>query len=130
VSVFARPVLAVVFGAFIICAETCLHFESLAGAVWLDMPWHDWFAGGWLVVAGWRSQTPSPSLTAAWAFMLSLLVAAFFGQMAEWWMPSSGPSNGWLSEGTLLAALSGLTATAACAVIVTLRHGDPSRDSK
>ena len=25
-------------------------FDSLERATWLDMPWHDWFAGGWLVV--------------------------------------------------------------------------------
>jgi hypothetical protein len=125
--VFARPILAVMFGAFIICAETCLHFDSVAEVVWLDMPWHDWLAGGWLVVAGWRSRTPSLSLPAAWAFMLSLLVAAFFGHLAEWWMAWSDASESWLSEGTLLVALSGLTAIAACAVIVTLWQKDHPR---
>ena len=30
VNLFARPILGVIFGAFIICAETCLHFERAA----------------------------------------------------------------------------------------------------
>jgi hypothetical protein len=94
-NAFARPALAVAFGAFILCAETCLHVEDLAAAAWLDMPWHDWIAGGWLVVAGLRRQTSGPalSLTAAWTFMLSLLIGAFFGHLAEWWKPSSPSSN-------------------------------------
>jgi hypothetical protein len=35
--VFALPMLAIVFGAFILCAETCLHFESILDpAQWSD----------------------------------------------------------------------------------------------
>ena len=117
-NAFTRPALAVAFGAFILCAETCLHFDSLATAAWLDMPWHDWLAGLWLVVAGLRGRTSGLplSLTAAWAFMLSLLVSAFFGHIAEWWKPSSSAPNDWLSEGALLAWLTALTVTAGCAL--------------
>ena len=122
-NAFARPALAVAFGAFILCAETCLHFESVAGAAWLDMPWHDWVAGAWLVVAGLRAQPSATamSLTGAWAFMLSLLIGAFFGHLAEWWKPSSPAPDDWLSQGALLVCLTALTVTATCALTGLLR---------
>jgi hypothetical protein len=62
-NTFTRPALAIAFGAFILCAETCLHFESLAAAVWLDMPWHHRIAGGWLVVTGLRAQASGSTLS-------------------------------------------------------------------
>jgi hypothetical protein len=122
-NVFAQPALAVVFGAFILCAETCLHFESLAAAAWLEMPWHDWLAGLWLVIAGLRARTSglALSLTSAWAFMLSLLVSVFFWHLAEWWKPASSAPNHWLSEGALLGWLTALTVTAGCAWTGLLR---------
>lgn len=121
----SRPILAIVFGAFILCAETCLHFESIAGAVWLDVPWHDWIAGGWLIAAGLLAQKRGSAgqfLAAPWAFMLSLLVGAFFGHLAEWWTGTADAPADWLSETALLSILTGLMVVAACAVIGTLRN--------
>jgi len=75
----AKPSVAVGFGAFIVCAETCDHWHAIAGLSWLNMPLHDWTAGLLLmavpVVRGRAYQA------AAWAFMLSLLVGAFFGHL-------------------------------------------------
>jgi hypothetical protein len=126
-NVFVRPVFAVAFGGLILCAETCLHFESISTAAWLDMPWHDWIAAGWLLAAGLRGQSSRPALalTGAWAFMLSLLVAAFFGHLAEWWRPSPTAHSEWLSEGTVLVWLIALTVTAACAVTGLLQARQP-----
>ena len=64
-----------------------------------------------------------PTLAVAFgAFMLSLLIAAFFGHLAEWWKPSSPAANDWVSEGALLRWLTALTVTAACAVTGLLRR--------
>jgi hypothetical protein len=53
--------------------------------------------------------------------MLSLLVSAFFGNLAEWWRPSTPAPNDWLSERALLVWLTALTVTAACAVTGLLK---------
>jgi len=57
-TLFASPMLAIAFGAFLLCAETCLHFESLLAlpGSWLSLPIHDWIAGGFLVYGGVRSR--------------------------------------------------------------------------
>jgi hypothetical protein len=57
-TLLARPVVAIGFGAFLLCAETCLHFESLLSLPqsWLSLPIHDWVAGSFLIYAGARSE--------------------------------------------------------------------------
>ncbi len=121
-ELFARPVVAVAFGVFIVCAETCLHFESLVAADWLDMPWHNWIAGGWLIVAGTSVGTHSSRvrLAAPWPFMLSLLVGALFGLWGEW-RAGTDASDDWLSVGTLLSVVIGLMGIAIFALVGILR---------
>jgi hypothetical protein len=55
---FANPSLAIAFGAFLLCAETCLHFESLLALPesWLSLPIHDWVAGCFLLYDGVRTE--------------------------------------------------------------------------
>ena len=120
-ELFARPIVAIVFGAFIVCAETCLHFDSLAAGNWLDMPWHDWIAGVWLTIAGMRNHHPSQvRLAAPWAFMLSLLVGALFGLWGQW--PTAvQPSEEWLSAATLLWIVTALSTIALVALLETLK---------
>ena len=39
--------LAIVFGAFILCAETCQHYEGIVHpSSWLDLPLHELLFGG------------------------------------------------------------------------------------
>jgi hypothetical protein len=54
----ARPGTAIAFGAFFICAETCLHADSVLSVASrpLELPVYDWTAGGFLLVAGVLSQ--------------------------------------------------------------------------
>jgi hypothetical protein len=87
--VLALPMVAIAFGAFFLCAEACLHFGSIVSlASWVDWPVHDWVAGGGLVasVAASRKDWDSgrPYQAAAWAFMTSLLMAAFVNTWVEW----------------------------------------------
>jgi len=119
---FARPSLAIVFGAFIVCTETCFHFDSVVGGVWLDMPWHDWIAGAALAAAGLSERRGATDLLlpAAWAFMLSLLVGAFFNHLADWLTVPQQASDTWLSEGALLGILSALIGIAASGLFATL----------
>src|SRR5262245_8976758 len=119
-DLFARPIVAIVFGAFIVCAETCLHFGSLAKGNWLDMLWHDWMAGVWLSTAGLGSHRSRVRLAAPWAFMLSLIVGALFGLWGEWWGGTEA-SDGWLSIGMLLSIVIGLVGIAVLALVGTLR---------
>ncbi len=121
---FAHPWLAIVFGAFIVAAETCNHFDSLVHREWLSMPWHDWLAGGWLAGAGLsaRGRGRPLGLAVAWAFMSSLLVSAFFDHLSDLWMPVSEASSAEVPAGVLLAALAGLTVVAGLALRATFRR--------
>jgi heme/copper-type cytochrome/quinol oxidase subunit 1 len=49
---FAKPGVAIGFGAFMLCAETCLHAESFlaADATAFELPIHDWAVGIVLVL--------------------------------------------------------------------------------
>ena len=52
-GIFAKPVVAIAFGAFMFCAETCLHADTLfnAAAAPLDLPYYDWTAAGFLLLS-------------------------------------------------------------------------------
>ena len=121
--VLALPIFAIVFGAFILCAETCLHVESiLSPSNWSDLPIHDWIAGGLLVYSGvvsrrdWRRGQPYQAV--AWGFMSSLLVGAFVAHWEEW---SSQPqSDGWISQPAFIVILAGLLALSVGALMGTL----------
>lgn len=127
---FAQPLVAIVFGAFILCAETCQHFDSLTRlpASWPDLPLHDWIAGVFLVAAGAMSRRDWARrrqwLAVAWDFMLSLLVGAFFGHVADWVTPPPDVGEAWVSRGVFTSILLALTGVAFCALIATLTVRD------
>ena len=124
-SFFARPGLAVGFGAFLIAAEACRHYESLLSLPqsWLGLPIPDWIAGALLIYAGSR-RSGDPErvqrlLTAAWAFNLSLLVTAFFSHLEAW--SNAGAEETWMSEHTLTGIIGGLAVIALCGFIATYK---------
>lgn len=119
---FGKPRLAIVFGAFILCAETCQHVESIIHpSSWLDLPLHDWVAGAFLIVAGsisgrdWTKGRPYQA--AAWGFVSSLLVAAFVAHAEDWSQPQTDES---IPPRVFLGILGGLLALAICGLAGTL----------
>lgn len=122
-KVFARPLLAIVFGAFILCTETCLHFDSILNpSSWIDLPIHDWLAGVFLIWSGVISRRDwthgRPYQAAAWAFILSLLVGAFVAHWEEWSLGE--PGGEWISAGAFVGILAGLVVVAAGGLVSTL----------
>ena len=120
----AAPLLAIVFGAFILCAETCLHFEGiLHPSAWTDFPIHDWFAGGMLVYGGRLSHRDwvhgRPYQAAGWGFMSSLLVAAFTAHWEDWSLSPSSADE-WFSPRAFVIVLAALAALALGALASTL----------
>jgi hypothetical protein len=130
VTYFARPGVAIAFGAFMLCAETCLHAESFlaAGATPLELPVYDWTAGAFLLTTGVLSQR-SWSLSrrqyqaVAWGFMLSLLFGALLSQLQEWLTPPHDVAWG-ISEGAFLAIILTLVVIALCGLVSTVRAGN------
>ena len=132
---FTRPSLALTFGAFMLCAETCNHFDDLLGARsnLLAVPWYDWSSGVFLVYAGMRSRrdwvTGRPLQIAAWAFVLSLLSGAFVRELESWMAPAGDVAgNGGLvplEQGPYVLIIAILGALALAALIATTRisHG-------
>jgi hypothetical protein len=125
-SAFARPSVALGFGFFLLCAETCRHLDSLLALPqsWLTLPIPDWGAGLFLVWAGVRSRrdwaTGQPLQAAAWAFNLSLLSTAFFAHLESW--PSEVPAEReWVSEPVLISIIGALLIVAGCSLVSTLR---------
>jgi hypothetical protein len=122
---FASPILAIGFGAFLLCAETCLHFESLVSlpGSWLSLPIHDWVAASFLIYGGVKSRrdwgTGRPYQIAAWAFSASLLCGAFFGHLEEW--PASSAAEGWISERAFVIIIGFLFAISLCGLLSTIR---------
>ena len=129
VTLFAKPAIAIVFGVFFLCAETCLHADSVLQFANrpLELPMYDWAAGGLLLSAGILSQRDRTTvrrqyLAVAWAFMLSLLVGASFELFGEWLTPPD--EHDWLSEGAFLAIVATMAVIAACGVVSTLSAPD------
>src|SRR5262245_60237942 len=112
---FAKPAVAVVFGAFMLCAETCDHFGEIVRLDWLNMPFHDWTAAGLLIAVGAVHRRDFQAI--AWAFMLSLLFGAFFGHFAEWLAPS-GP-DAWIPERIVFPILIALIVIAVIGLVST-----------
>ena len=132
---FAKPGVAIAFGAFMLCAETCLHAESFlaAGASAFELPFYDWTAGVFLLTAGVLSQrswtlTRRQYQAVAWGFMLSLLVGALISQLQEWLMPPNAVEWG-MSEGAFLVIILTLVMIALFGLVSTLRAGDSSGSS-
>ena len=121
---FARPIVALGFGAFLLCGETCLHFDSLLSlpANVFSLPIHDWVAGVFLLYGAARSRrdwvSGRPYLVAAWAFNLSLLGGAFWGHLEGW--SSQLPEEHWISEPVLLTIIGVLSLLALCSLVSTL----------
>ena len=129
---FARPGVAIGFGAFMLCAETCLHAESFlaADATAFELPLYDWMAGAFLLTAGVLSQrswtlTRRQYQAAAWAFMLSLLCGALISFVQEWLTPPNVTEWG-ISEGSFVAIIFALGMIALCGLVSTLRAGESS----
>ena len=128
-TLFAKPAIAIAFGAFFLCAETCLHADSVLefASRPLELPMYDWAAGGLLLSAGILSQRDRTTvrrqyLAVAWAFMFSLLVGASIEMFGEWLTPPD--EHHWLSEGAFLAIVSIMAVIAACGVVSTLKMSD------
>ena len=122
--IFARSIVAVVFGAFILCAESCLHFGDIIGpSAWTDLPLHDWFAGAFLIYGGVafrRDPLRGRAVqAAAWGFMCSLLAAAFLAHWEEW-RAQIGPSDEWISAGAFVAILTALLIVSVLGLFSTL----------
>lgn len=115
------------------CAETCLHFESLLSLPqsWLSLPIHDWVAGSFLIYAGVRSErdwrTGRLYLVAAWAFNASLMCGAFFAHLEEW--SSHVPAEGWISERAFLIIIGVLFAISLGGLVSTIRQYVPESPS-
>jgi hypothetical protein len=132
VKYFAKPGVAIAFGAFMLCAETCLHAESFLArdASSFELPIYDWTAGVFLLTAGVLSQR-SRTLTrrqyqaVAWAFMLSLLFSALISFVQEWLTPPNVVEWG-LSEGAFVGIILALTVIALLGLITTVRTVDSS----
>ena len=126
-SVFAKPGVAIGFGAFMFCAETCLHADTLVNAASapLELPYYDWMAAGFLACAGVMSlrrwtDARRQYQAVAWGFMLSLLTGAFISTLGEWAVPPSDVE--WGISGTGFAVIiAALIVVAVCGLIATVR---------
>ena len=128
-NVFAKPSLAIGFGAFLFAVETCRHFDSLAQLppIWPDLPFHDWAAGLFLLVAGYRARREPQQNRAlqatAWAFSLSLLIAAFFAHVQE--LSSGTPTDELIPESALVGIIALLSVIALMGLVATLHSERP-----
>jgi hypothetical protein len=127
VNYFAKPGVAIAFGAFMLCAETCLHADSFltAGATTFELPIYDWTAGAFLLTAGVLSRrswtlTRRQYQAVAWAFMLSLLFGALVSYVQEWLTPPNVIEWG-ISEGGFVGIILALAAIALCGLVGTLK---------
>jgi hypothetical protein len=126
VNFFAKPAVAIGFGAFFLCAETCLHAEEVLqfASRPLELPVYDWAAGGFLLVAGVLSHRDWSTVrrqyqAVAWGFMLSLLTGAALSLLGEWLTPPD--ESEWLSEGAFLTIVVMMAFIALCGLVSTLR---------
>jgi hypothetical protein len=122
----SKPVVALAFGLFFLCAVTCAHFDQLATYPLGVVP--DWAAGVFLVggaVASRRDWTDGRVYQiAAWAFIASLLFGSMIGNFEEWQAaPAEGGTSGLvsMSQGTYLAIVTALFLVALFGLIASLR---------
>jgi len=124
IDVFAKPSLAIGFGAFLFAVETCRHFDSLAQLprTWAELPFHDWAAALFLLVAGYRARRDPERnralQAAAWAFSLSLLIAAFLAHVES--LSSGAPGDELIPEGALVTIIGLLSVIAVLGLAATL----------
>jgi hypothetical protein len=130
---FAHPTAAIIFGVFIVCAETCLHIGDIVRpSTWTDLPLNDWFAGAFLVYGGVAlRRNPVRGRTvqaAAWGFMCSLLATAF---VAHWdaWRTQITPSDESIPEGAFMAILTTLFVVSVLGLFSTLAAAPSAHES-
>lgn len=124
---FAKPVVAISFGAFFLCAETCLHGEEIlqfAGEPFA-LPIYDWSAGAFLLAAGVLTQrawtvTRRQYQAVAWGFMLSLLLGALIPTVQEWRTPPDTVEWG-ISEAGFVIIIAAMVVIAIAGVVGTIR---------
>lgn len=132
---FAKPGVAMAFGAFMLCAETCLHADTLLqlSTQPLELPLYDWTAGGFLLGAGvmarrgWTN-TRRGYQAAAWAFMLSLLTGALLSHINGWLTPPVEPPSWGISETGFLVIITALAGMALCGLVSTVKANDGGVD--
>jgi hypothetical protein len=122
--IFARPTVAIFFGGFIGCAETCLHIGDIVGlSAWTDLPVHDWLASGFLVLGGValrRNPVRGRAVqAAAWGFMCSLLAGAFAAHWEEW-RAQTTTGDEWIPAGAFIAVLAALLIVSILGLFSTL----------
>jgi hypothetical protein len=117
----SSPMLALGFGIFLACAETCRRWGN-----WPFLPFllDDWIAGLLLVYGAVRARrdwtTGRPYQVAGWAFTSGMLYMSFFGHLEEEW--SRAPQEaGWVPHGALVGIIGVLLALAVGGLISTLR---------
>jgi hypothetical protein len=113
----AKPSVAVGFGAFMLCAETCDHWNEIASLNWVNMPLHDWTAAFLLIAVGVVHRQDFQAM--AWAFMLSLLFGAFFGHLERWLGPPE--PDAWIPERIVFPTLVALNVIALLGLVGTLK---------
>jgi hypothetical protein len=124
---FAKPAIAIAFGAFFLCAETCLHAEEILRFSHnpLGLPLYDWSAGMFLLAAGILTQrawmlTRRQYQAVAWGFMLSLLLGALISSLEEWLTPP--PTVEWgISEGGFVVIITAMVVIAIAGIVGTVR---------
>ena len=122
-SFLAKPLVALGFGAFFLCAATCTHFNELGSPSLAP----DWAAGLFMVggaVVSRRNWSDGRTYqVAAWAFMVSLLSASFLGNLEEWFASESPGLTGLvsMSQGFYLVSVGLLLAFAIGGLVSSLR---------
>jgi len=128
----AKPSVALGFGLFFLCAVACTHSNEMFSSPLSLMP--DWVAGlaviGGAVVSGRNWNVGQPYQVAGWAFMASLLLESFVGNLEEW-MDSNRADVGTeivsLPHDVYLASIGVLGLVALGALIATLRARTDAR---
>ena len=113
----AKPAVAVGFGAFMLCVETCDHWSEIASLNWGTIPWHDWTAAILLMTVGVVHRQDFQAM--AWAFMLSLLFGALFGHLELWLGPPE--PDVWIPERIVFPILVALNVIALLGLVSTLK---------
>jgi hypothetical protein len=125
---FAKPAVAIGFGAFFLCAETCLHGEQVVkfASEPLALPLYDWSAGAFLLAAGVLTQrawtvTRRQYQAVAWGFMLSLLLGALVSTVEEWLAPPNNPAEWGISEAGFTVIIAVMVLIALAGMVSTIR---------
>ena len=128
-ALLAKPIVALGFGLFFLCAVTCAHFDQLMTSPLSIGP--DWAVGLFLTIAGFLSNRDwakgYPYQVAAWAALTSLLFGSVVGNFEDWRSaPWAGGTVGLvsMSQGLYLAVVGLLFVVALGGLIASLRARD------